>query len=35
LRARLGESGRARVVERYSWQKHCEQIEAVHLRIAA
>jgi len=35
LRARLGESGRARVVERYSWQKHCEQIEAVLVRIAA
>jgi glycosyltransferase involved in cell wall biosynthesis len=35
LRARLGQNGRARVVERYSWQKHCEQIEAVLARIAA
>lgn len=35
LRRRLGESARARVVERYSWQKHCKQIEAVLERIAA
>jgi glycosyltransferase involved in cell wall biosynthesis len=35
LRRRLGESARARVVERYSWQKHCQQIEAVLERIAA
>lgn len=35
LRRRLGESARGRVVERYSWQRHCEQIEAVLERIAA
>jgi glycosyltransferase involved in cell wall biosynthesis len=35
LRARLGQSARARVVERYSWQKHCEQVEAVLARLAA
>lgn len=35
LRARLGESGRARVVERYSWARHCEALEGVLLRIAA
>ena len=35
LRARLGASGRARVVERYSWAKHCEELERVLQRIAA
>jgi glycosyltransferase involved in cell wall biosynthesis len=35
LRARLGRSARARVVERYSWARHCEQVEAVLRRIAA
>jgi glycosyltransferase involved in cell wall biosynthesis len=35
LRRRLGASARARVVERYSWHKHCEQVEAVLARIAA
>ncbi len=35
LRARLGRSGRARVVERYSWAKHCEALERILLRIAA
>lgn len=35
LRRRLGASARARVVERYSWQKHCEQLEKVLDRIAA
>lgn len=35
LRARLGESARERAVERYSWQRHCEQVEAVLARIAA
>ena len=29
LRARLGRSARARVVDRYSWARHCEQLEAV------
>jgi glycosyltransferase involved in cell wall biosynthesis len=33
LRARMGASARARVVERYSWERHCEQIEAVLRRI--
>ena len=28
-RARMGEKARARVVERYSWARHCEQLEAV------
>ncbi len=35
LRRRLGASARARVVERYSWARHCEQLERVLLRIAA
>jgi starch synthase len=35
LRSRLGASARARVVERYSWARHCEQLEKVLLRIAA
>ena len=35
LRQRLGASARARVVERYSWACHCEQLERVLLRIAA
>jgi starch synthase len=34
LRARLGASARARVVERYSWARHCEQLERVLARIA-
>ena len=29
LRGRLGASARARVVERYSWSRHCEQLESV------
>jgi glycosyltransferase involved in cell wall biosynthesis len=29
LRARLGGKARARVVERYSWARHCEQLEGV------
>jgi glycosyltransferase involved in cell wall biosynthesis len=29
LRARLGGRARARVVERYSWARHCEQLEGV------
>jgi glycosyltransferase involved in cell wall biosynthesis len=29
LRARLGAQARDRVVERYSWARHCEQLEAV------
>lgn len=35
LRARLGTAARARVVERYSWARHCEQLEGVLQRIAA
>ena len=35
LRARMGASARARVVERYSWARHCEQIERVLLRITS
>jgi glycosyltransferase involved in cell wall biosynthesis len=35
LRQRLGGSARERVVERYSWQRHCEQLERVLRRIAA
>jgi len=34
-RARMGASARERVVERYSWARHCEQLEGVLLRIAA
>jgi glycosyltransferase involved in cell wall biosynthesis len=35
LRRRLGESARRRVVDRYSWARHCEQLERVLQRIAA
>jgi glycosyltransferase involved in cell wall biosynthesis len=35
LRARMGSRARARVVERYSWARHCEQIEDVLRRIAS
>jgi glycosyltransferase involved in cell wall biosynthesis len=35
LRRSLGEAARARVVECYSWQRHCEQLERVLRRIAA
>jgi glycosyltransferase involved in cell wall biosynthesis len=34
-RRRMGASARARVVERYSWARHCEQLEGVLARIAA
>ena len=33
LRARMAASARARVVERYSWERHCEQVEGVLRRI--
>jgi glycosyltransferase involved in cell wall biosynthesis len=33
LRARMGASARARVVERYSWERHCQQVEGVLRRI--
>ena len=33
--ARMGESARARVVERYSWARHCEQLEGVLRRVVA
>jgi alpha-maltose-1-phosphate synthase len=35
LRGRLGGAARARVVERYSWDRHCQQLESVLARIAA
>ncbi len=35
LAARLGSSGRARVVERYSWTQHCEELVGVLRGIAA
>lgn len=35
LRARLGRQARARVVERYSWARHCEQLDGILRRIAA
>jgi glycosyltransferase involved in cell wall biosynthesis len=34
-RARMGASARARVVERYSWARHCEQLEGVLRRMVA
>jgi glycosyltransferase involved in cell wall biosynthesis len=34
LRGRLGAAGRERVVARYSWARHCEQLEGVLQRIA-
>lgn len=35
LREALGRSARARVVERYSWARHCEQLEAVLRKVAS
>jgi len=35
LRARLGAQARTRVVESYSWARHCEQLEGVLRRIAS
>jgi glycosyltransferase involved in cell wall biosynthesis len=35
LRAALGRNARQRVVARYSWARHCEQIETVLRRIAS
>jgi alpha-maltose-1-phosphate synthase len=35
LRQRLGQSARQRVVARYSWARHCEQLEQVLQRIAS
>jgi glycosyltransferase involved in cell wall biosynthesis len=35
LLARMGKSARERVVARYSWARHCEQLEGVLKRIAA
>jgi glycosyltransferase involved in cell wall biosynthesis len=35
LRARMGAQARSRVVERYSWARHCEQVESVLRRIAS
>jgi glycosyltransferase involved in cell wall biosynthesis len=35
LRARMGKKARIRVVERYSWARHCEQVEGVLRRIAS
>ena len=35
LRRRLGESARARVVERYSWARHCEQLEGVLRKVTS
>ncbi|HEV7503125.1 MAG TPA: glycosyltransferase [Vicinamibacteria bacterium] len=35
LRKRMGARARERVVERYSWARHCEQLEGVLRRIAA
>ena len=34
-RARMGRSARERVVERYSWARHCEQLEGVLRRITS
>ncbi|PYQ21124.1 MAG: glycosyltransferase WbuB, partial [Acidobacteria bacterium] len=35
LRGRLGRQARARVVENYSWARHCEQLEQVLRGIAS
>lgn len=35
LRHRLGASARARVVERYSWARHCEQLEGVLQKVTS
>jgi glycosyltransferase involved in cell wall biosynthesis len=34
MRARMGESGRARVVARYSWRAHCLALDAILKQIA-
>ena len=34
-RARMGTAARARVVEHYSWARHCEQLEGVLRRMVA
>jgi glycosyltransferase involved in cell wall biosynthesis len=34
-RARLGASARTRVVERYSWARHCQQLEQVLRSVIA
>src|SRR5688572_8432001 len=33
LRTRMGASARRRVVERYSWDKHCAQLDALLRRL--
>jgi glycosyltransferase involved in cell wall biosynthesis len=35
LRKRLGQAARERVVSRYSWARHCEQLDGVIRRIAS
>ena len=35
LRTRLGRNARERVVERYSWARHCEHLERILARIAS
>ena len=35
LRRRMGESARRRVVEAYSWDRHCAQLEALFARLVA
>jgi glycosyltransferase involved in cell wall biosynthesis len=35
LRLRMGANARRRVVERYSWDRHCAQLEALMLRLVA
>jgi glycosyltransferase involved in cell wall biosynthesis len=34
-RRRMGAAARTRVVEHYSWARHCEQLEGVLLRMVA
>jgi glycosyltransferase involved in cell wall biosynthesis len=34
-RARMGESARARVVELYSWERHCRQLDALLRELVA
>jgi starch synthase len=35
LRRRMGASARRRVVERYSWDKHCAQLDTLLCRLVS
>jgi len=35
LRARLGQAGRDRVIQRFTWARAAEQVRSLHARVAA